>query len=77
MTTAMLDRVPLDEITAQARQVRFWRSVLTVIAAVLFGLGWLVARAFGVAWLALAWSVTAVKVGWQEGRKAHGRPGPG
>ena len=75
--TSLTERIPLDQITAQARQVRFSRTLLTVIAALLFGLGWLVAKAFGVLWLAVAWSATAVKVGWQEGRAAHGRSGPG
>lgn len=75
--TALLDRVPVDQISEQAREVRFSRTLLTVIAGILFGLGWVVAKAFGLAWLALAWSATAVKVGWQEGRAPHGRPGPG
>lgn len=72
--TTLTERFPVDEITAQAREVRFWRSVLTVIAAVLFGLGWLVAKAFGVAWLALAWSAVAVREGWREGRKVSRGP---
>ena len=40
MTTEILARVPVDEITAQAREVKPGRTVLTVVAAVLFGLGW-------------------------------------
>jgi hypothetical protein len=67
--TTLAERIPVDEITAQAREVRFWRSVLTVIAAALFGLGWLVAKAFGLAFLALAWTAVAVREGWREGRK--------
>jgi hypothetical protein len=66
--TAITERVDLDAISAQAREVRFGRSVLTLVAAVLFGLGWVTAKAFGLAWLALAWCAVAVKVGWQEGR---------
>jgi hypothetical protein len=62
-------QLPVDEITAQAREVHFWRAVLTLVAAVLFGLGWVLAKTFAVAWLAAAWSFTAVRVGWQEGRK--------
>ena len=69
MTTSVLDRVPLDEITAQARQVRFGRSVLTLAAAVLFGIGWTVAKVLAVAFLAAAWSWTALRVGWES---AHG-----
>lgn len=67
MTTSVLDRVPLDAIAEQARQVRFWRTVLTVIAGVLFGTGWVTARAFGLAWLCSAWCAVAVREGWREG----------
>jgi hypothetical protein len=65
MTTDVLARVPVDEITAQAREARPGRTALTLIAAVLFGLGWLVAKVFAVAWLALTWSWTAVRLGWE------------
>ena len=67
--TAITERLPLDEINRQARDVHFWRTVLTLVAALLFGLGWILAKTFAVLWLAAAWSFTAVKVGWQEGRK--------
>jgi hypothetical protein len=60
--------VPLDAIGAQARDVRFGRTVLTVITAVLFGLGWLLGRG----WLALAWALTAVRVGCQQGCQQAG-----
>lgn len=66
--TTVTERVPLERITREARDVHFGRAVLTVVAAVLFGLGWVVARAFGVAWLVVAWCAVAVRVGWQEGR---------
>ena len=75
--TALTERLPLDEITAQAREVRFWRTVLTLVAAVLFGLGWVVAKAFGLAWLACAWSAVAVREGWRQGRMTHGPARPG
>jgi uncharacterized membrane protein YedE/YeeE len=65
----LMDGQRLDRITAEARQVQFGRVVLTVLAAVLFGVGWVVARAFGVLWLVAAWTATAVRIGWQEGRK--------
>jgi hypothetical protein len=68
MAASLLERVPVDGITAQARQVHFWRTVLTVVAAVLFGIGWLTARLFGALWLALAWSGVAVREGWRAGR---------
>ena len=71
----VLDRVPLETINVQARQVEFGRLLLTVIAAALYGLGWLAAKTvtvtgklLGAVWLALAWSAVAVKVGWNEAR---------
>ena len=63
--TTLADRVPVDSITQQAREVKFGRAVLTLIAAVLFGLGWVTSRVFAVLWLAFAWSGTAVRVGWE------------
>ena len=61
--TAITRRIELDEITAQARQVRFGQVLLTILAAVFFGLGWVVGRFF----LGLAWCAVAVKLGWQAG----------
>jgi len=69
MTTTLAERVPLDEITAQARAVHPGRTLLTVIAAVLFGVGWVTARVFAVAWLAAMWCGVAVREGW---RASHG-----
>lgn len=77
MAVAWVHRVPVDRITAQAREVRFWRTVLTALAGVLFGLGWLAARGFAAVWLAVSWAVVAVRVGWREGRKPAGTSGGG
>ena len=68
MTTTTLDKIPVDAITAQAKQVRFWRTVLTVIAAALYGAGWVTARVFAVAWLAASWCWVAVREGWRASR---------
>jgi hypothetical protein len=65
MATALLERVPVDEIGAQARDARPGRAVLTVIAAVFFALGWCAARAV----LCVAWCCVAVREGWREGRR--------
>lgn len=72
MTTFLddvLQRVPVEQINREARETHFWRTVLTLIAGLLFGIGWLAAKIFTGLWFALAWSATAVKVGWQEGRR--------
>lgn len=62
--TSLAERVPVDRISAEAREVRFARTVLVLIAAFFFGVGWLA----GKTWLAVAWAATAVKLGWQEAR---------
>ena len=50
------------------------RLLLTGLTAVLFAAGWMAGR---VVWPALVWSATAVRLGWEEGRKPiGGRRGP-
>jgi len=68
----VLDRVPVDRITVEAQQVRVGRTLLTVIAAVLYGIGWVPAKVLGSLWLAAAWAGTAVKIGWTEARMPTG-----
>lgn len=68
--TLALDRVPVDRITAEARQVRLGRLLLTAIA----GLFWLVGWTVGKAALAVVWCAVAVRVGWQEARVQGGTP---
>lgn len=57
-------RVPVARISDEARQVRFWRTVLTVLAGVLWLVGWSLSKV----WLAVAWCCVAVKVGWNDAR---------
>lgn len=64
-----LDDMLVHDITDRARQIQFSRVLLTVLAGMFYGIGWITARTFGVIWLALTWSAVAVKVGWQEGRR--------
>lgn len=73
---AVLDRVPLDRITTEGRQIQFRRMLLTLLAGVLFAVGWSVAKLVGVLWLSVAWSAAAVKVGWQDARKTTGARHP-
>jgi hypothetical protein len=67
--TSITQRLPVDEITRQASDIRPGRVLLTVLAAVFFAIGWTVARVF----LGVVWCAVAVKVGFQAGR-AHGGP---
>lgn len=80
----------VDRVTVEARRLdparaaaATGRGVLRAVTFVLYGLGWLAARIIRVAWAvfvvvvwpALAWSVAAVKLGWQEGWRPPGRAG--
>lgn len=79
MTTAQ-HQIRLDAINIKARQVRFGRTVLTVIAAVLWAVGYVSHKGIGgtlygagwfagkVVWPALVWVGLAVQVGWVDAR---------
>lgn len=71
--TAILSRVPVDQIGSEARRIRLGRTLLTVLAAVFFTAGFAAAKVVTGAWLAFTWSAAAAKVGWQEGRKGVSR----
>jgi hypothetical protein len=58
----------LDQVAARAREVHPGRVLLTAVAAVLFGLGWLAARAVTLAVAVALWSAAAVSLGWREAR---------
>ncbi|MFI0718914.1 hypothetical protein [Streptomyces sp. NPDC021224] len=75
MAVSWVQRVPVDQITEQAKRVRFWRTVATVLAGLLWGLGWLAAKCCAAAWLAVTWAVVAVKVGWRDARRPAAREG--
>jgi len=70
MAFAFLDGETVDRISAEARSIHFGRSLLVVLASLLFAVGWVVAKVFAVGWLVAAWTFAAVKVGWQEGRRS-------
>lgn len=69
----VLDRVDLAEIRAQASDIQFSRTVLTVLAAVFVAIGWLAYQP----WKAIAWSFAAVKVGWRLAQQPRTRPPDG
>lgn len=76
----VLDRVPVDRITVEAREVNLGRTFLTLLAGLLFGIGWVGAKVFGGLWLVLraigfglAWCGVAVRLGWRQARTS--RPG--
>jgi hypothetical protein len=64
---SVLERVPVDRIDAQARQVEVGRLLLTVFVGMFWLVGWTARKAVR----ALAYVGTAVAVGWRDaaGRK--------
>jgi len=63
--------IPLDRIAAEARQVRPGRLFLTLLAAPLYGLGWVAGTLF----LAAAWAGLSVKAGWADARRTRAGAG--
>lgn len=68
-----LDKVLVDEIGTEARRIEFaavagkaGRLLLTILAAILYSLGWTVRKVIVATWLALTWSWAAVRLGWRE-----------
>jgi hypothetical protein len=66
----VFQRVPVDRIGVEARDVHVGRVLLTILAAFFFAIGWIAAKTL----LGLAWCGVAVKVGWQEARAGGTRP---
>lgn len=75
MTTfdTLLDRVPVQRITAEAREVHFRRTMVTLLAGLFWLIGWSVGKAFTGLWLAVAFVVLAVRVGWSDARPTASR----
>lgn len=68
--TALLDRVDTAAITVEARQVRFWVTVLSVVAFLLIGAGKLAYWTLSTLWLVGVWTCVAVRTGWREAKAA-------
>lgn len=64
MVTRLLDRVPLERVEAEARQVHLGRLLLTLLVGAFYALGWLAGKA--VSGVGFAWA--AVKVGYADAR---------
>jgi hypothetical protein len=62
--TSYVDRVPVDQISAQARQVDFGRAALAAFAALFI----LIGKVIGLVVNAAAWIFVAVRLGYREVR---------
>lgn len=52
----------VDRVTTEAKDIHVGKLILVAFASVFFALGWVVAKLY----LAVAWTIAAVKVGWLE-----------
>lgn len=64
----LLDQATLERVRDEAREMHPVRTLLLLIASLLFLVGWLAAKILGALWVAVSWSLAAVKVGWRAGR---------
>jgi hypothetical protein len=62
----VFDGTFVDRVNAEAKDVHFWRTVLTVVAAALYGIGWTIGWVFKGIWLVLTWCFAAAKVGFGD-----------
>lgn len=63
---AFLDEVMVKQINTQAQEIHFRRALLTVLASILYAVGWITRKLFVVLWLTLTWSWAAIRLGWRD-----------
>lgn len=71
---AALDRVPVSRIRREASQITprgvvlaLSRTLVTVLAGLLYAAGWSAARTVRAVWTGLVWILAAIKLGWKDG----------
>lgn len=57
------------QVEAKATTLRPGRAVLTVVAAILYSIGWLIGLLFKAVWAVIAWGWAASVVGFQSARR--------
>jgi hypothetical protein len=76
--SVVTDRVPVDRIREEAVQLppravvlALCRSLLALLAGLLYGTGWVAAKAVRLLWSVISWSVAAVRVGFKDGARGN------
>jgi hypothetical protein len=62
----------VERVELEARKITPGRTILTLIAAVLYAVGWIIGLAVRFVWSCISWGVAAAKVGFQEARGSKG-----
>lgn len=73
MTTAMLDRVPVDQISERAGKIRFARALAGGIGLVFMAIGWCAAMTLPLAWKGAKWCYAAAEYGWASAQAPSAR----
>jgi hypothetical protein len=68
--TAITEQIPMQEIQAEAEQVRFGRMIATLITALFVGIGWCI----GASWYGLRHLGVAVRYGYRQGARVQRPP---
>lgn len=72
--TTAFPKVGVDEVRHRASRMKFGQAVLTMITAVFWAVGWVVAKFFAVIWGISTWAAAAMQLGWREARGTRRRP---
>lgn len=68
------DRVPVEQITADARQADPARVLQALFGAIFIAIGWTVGKICTVIFMSVAWCFSATKYGWRASRGTLNRP---
>lgn len=60
------------DIARQAREIHPGRTLLTWVAALLFGIGWITSKTFMVLWFVAVWMFVATREGWRTAKVNRG-----
>lgn len=63
--TAVLNRIPVEQIAADAKKIDAGRVLLSLLALIPFLIGWIAGKTV----FAFAWVGLAVKAGWLDARR--------
>lgn len=69
--------VEVARLEAEAHEIHLGRTLLTILAAVFYALGWGAAMIVIGVWTVLTWSAAAMRLGWQDAfgrRRLRGAP---
>lgn len=69
--TLALNAETLDEIRRRQAEIRPIKTLLTLVTALFFAVGWTLYQAWAVLWAVFAWSSAAVAVGWTQAHEAR------